>query len=440
MKCRSPIAVLAILTVGGLAWGQAQPPAVPVTDGVTAAPASPALPMAGPVPTPAPITAPECLGPDGCGTAPGPCPRLWANAEYLVWWLPGQSLVPLLTASPAGTSFTRQVPGGNVQIGVLGQQGTAIVFGGDRVNDDARSGMLFSGGCWIDDDRTIGIEVSYFTLEDKTTTFAINSNGSPILARPFLNAAVNTQAALAVAFPGIQNGGVRIDASTNDLNGWDALIHEMVRCSPCYRVDLVAGYRYLRYTEQLGISQHADILSGMNQFTNIFQAGPGTEVQVGDHFATKNEFQGMDMGFATEFRRGPWSLGVVTKCAVGWDFQVIQINGNTTFTPPGQPSFTNQNGLLTQPTNIGYFSKNKMDIIPEFDLTVSYQFGDHLRVHGGYSIFYWHDVARAGDQVDFQVNPNPALVASNPTFHPRPTDIRGDLWVQGLNVGLEVRY
>src|SRR5215831_18765845 len=50
---------------------------------------------------------------------------LWAEAEYLLWWMKGASLPPLITASPAGTPST--------QAGVLGAPTTTVVFGGAHV-------------------------------------------------------------------------------------------------------------------------------------------------------------------------------------------------------------------------------------------------------------------------------------------------------------------
>src|SRR5262249_50837045 len=75
-----------------------------------------------------------------CGPSPAACPGpddapptwVWADAEYLLWWMKGDSLPPLITSSPAGTPQS--------QAGVLGAPGTAVLFGGSGVNSDLRSG------------------------------------------------------------------------------------------------------------------------------------------------------------------------------------------------------------------------------------------------------------------------------------------------------------
>ena len=49
---------------------------------------------------------------------------IWFQAEYLLWWIQGNPLPPLVTTSPEGT------PQSNA--GVLGAAGTGILFGDER--------------------------------------------------------------------------------------------------------------------------------------------------------------------------------------------------------------------------------------------------------------------------------------------------------------------
>ena len=50
---------------------------------------------------------------------------IWVQAEYLLWWLRGNSLPPLVTTGPLG-------PGA----GALEAPGTQVLFGGERVGDE----------------------------------------------------------------------------------------------------------------------------------------------------------------------------------------------------------------------------------------------------------------------------------------------------------------
>src|SRR5262245_58536535 len=95
-----------------------------------------------------------CLACTNCQPFCGPPGRVWVRGEYLLWWLEGQRLPALLTASPLGTSQD--------QAGVLGTPGTTVLFGDSRVNEDARSGGRITLGAWFDARQTVGLEGNFF--------------------------------------------------------------------------------------------------------------------------------------------------------------------------------------------------------------------------------------------------------------------------------------
>jgi hypothetical protein len=111
----------------------------------------------------------------------------------------GEALPPLVTTSPPGTPVS--------QAGVLGTPGAAVLFGDNHVNNDARSGFRVTLGGWLDSAQTLGVEGSFFMLERQATGFTASSPGSPILARPFVDATTGLPAAAElVAFPGTLSG------------------------------------------------------------------------------------------------------------------------------------------------------------------------------------------------------------------------------------------
>src|SRR5262245_16532969 len=71
--------------------------------------------------------------------------RLWVEAEFLLWWMRGDRVPPLVTGSPPGAPIG--------QAGVLGVPGTVVLFGGERTNSDARSGGRLTIGVWLDDEH-----------------------------------------------------------------------------------------------------------------------------------------------------------------------------------------------------------------------------------------------------------------------------------------------
>jgi hypothetical protein len=133
------------------------------------------------------------------------------EAEYLLWWMKGASVPPLVTSSPAGTPLS--------QAGVLGAPGTSVLFGGSDVNGGVRSGGRFAVGAWLDDCQTFGVEGGVFFLESKSAGLSAASGGNPILARPFTDAVTGRPASELVAFPGVASGNISASDSSTGLVG-----------------------------------------------------------------------------------------------------------------------------------------------------------------------------------------------------------------------------
>ncbi len=124
------------------------------------------------------------------------------------------------------------------------------------------------------------------------------------------------------------------------------------------------------------------------------------------------------------------------KLALGNNRSVIAINGQTTTTSPEGQAVT-LGGFLAEPTNIGVRVTNQISMIPELDATLAYDLTCRLRLTMGYSLIYWSDVARPGDQIDLDLTPPTATIAPvKPQFHLQTTDY----WAQGLNFGLDFRF
>jgi len=73
-------------------------------------------------------------------------------------------------------------------------------------------------------------------------------------------------------------------------------------------------------------------------------------------------------------------------------------------------------------------------VMPEMTFTVGHQLTPRWRDSLGYSVIYWTQVARAGQQID-------AHVDLGTTESTRPQGWQdADFWTQGLNFGLDYRY
>jgi hypothetical protein len=426
MKRTLAVAVVAWVVAGGGIY--AEPPKPAEHSFGTLPPAN--VPAPAFVPSPSEWHGGDCL-PCPEEAACGPCGRIWAEADYLLWWMRGASLPPLVTTSPPGTPRS--------QAGVLGAPGTAVLFGGSDVNDELRSGARFTLGAWLDSCQRFGLEVGAFGLEKKGEDFNAFSSGSPILARPFLDATTGQPASELVAFPGLLSGSVAASASTN-LVGADALLRANLCCDCNSRLDLVGGYRYLRLADHLAIRENLVTTAPLSPDFIV----PGTSFALTDRFDTRNEFHGFDVGLRGEVCRGDWVLRGRADVAVGNNHEVVDVNGATTISVPGAPPpVTHLGGLLALSSNIGQRSKDRTVVIPQFGVQVGYQLTSHLRVYAGFTFLYWSEVVRAGDQIDLAVNPNllpPVTPPVSGPLRPAPRFENTSFWAQGFDLGLEFRF
>ncbi|HBI46231.1 MAG TPA: hypothetical protein DDY78_25765 [Planctomycetales bacterium] len=356
-----------------------------------------------------------CPGVFGGGCCP-PGNRFYASAEYLLWWTRGENLPPLVTAGSAGD----RASGANV--GAIGLPGTAVLFGGNDVNERARSGGRFMAGWWFGDQHLLGVEGGGFFLGRQSSNFTASSNGTPILTRPFFNAATGLQDSELVSAPNILAGTVTARTG-NDFYGAEANLRSRVLCGPCWNVDLIAGYRYLALDEDLTISESLQALRVPLTFA------------LNDSFRVHNRFNGGQIGLESEWRRNRWSLDLKAKVALGNVSERVDIFGSTVTNGVAVPR-----GLLAEPTNSGSFRRNRFAVSPDVGLNVGYQVTNHMRAFVGYDYLYLSDVVRAGDQVDFRVNPNQLRgVAAGPAL-PAFNFRSSDFWAQGVSFGLEFKY
>jgi hypothetical protein len=380
-------------------------------------------------------------GSKNCGCQRGPSGIFWVRADYLLWWTKGSPLPPLVTSSPDTTPLA--------QAGVLGQPGTTILFGDNDVNNEDRSGYRFRAGYWFDCCMCSGIEAEYFQLDTKTDSYDAFCPPGGTLNRPFFNVQTGLQDSELVCYPGVVNGSVHVNADSDFQSGGIRFVKNYCQrewCLPAgdccdkmirggYRLDWLAGYRYMRLDEGVMINE-------MLVSTNTGGVIPlGTTFDVQDNFQTDSEFHGADFGMMAQWRRGRWTLDVLGKTAVGNVHNSVSINGSTTTMVPNGPTTTNPGGLLAQGTNIGTYESDDFSIVPEASLNIGYNVTPRLRALVGYTFIYWSNVVRPGDQIDLGLNPSQfppgTLVgAARPAF----TMNDSDFWAQGFNVGAEYRF
>ncbi|QDU29721.1 hypothetical protein ETAA8_48360 [Anatilimnocola aggregata] len=362
---------------------------------------------------------------DGCGDVCCCCPtRNFARIEYLMWWGRGRALPPLVTTSFDGTDMA--------EAGVLGLFSTTILYGNNDIGTDWRSGGRLTLGHQLDAEGAWTAVGRFYGLGDSTDSYhAESATGSPILARPFFNALLLQQDALLVAFPGVSTDGVIDIQSRSSMLGADAFVRHAWAGSDCWQVDLLGGYQFSRLDDSLEIRNSELVLLDPQA---IFP--PNTTISMRDYFRTKNEFHGGVLGLAADFYRGPWTLSLLGKMAIGNQRQSVTIEGGTLIAPEVGPAVQSPNGLLARSTNIGQYSRDVFTFVPEANFTLAYQ-QNNWTFTMGYSFLYWNDVAWAGDQIDTRVNlSNPVIGDQVPAFAFRDTDF----WLQGISFGVEFNF
>ena len=226
--------------------------------------------------------------------------------------------------------------------------------------------------------------MSGFFLPGDTQRFDANSANFAVLARPFFSLNRNEEFAQLTVFPGISTGNIDVQNSSN-LYGVEAnlrccLCSGCVPCDDCdrvfagwnYHLDGLVGFRYLNLNEDLSITENV-----MNLPTAPMN--PNVNAIVFDDFSTRNQFYGAQVGLDGEFGRGPWSLDVLGKLALGDTNQRININGGQQVTNLATGVTTPfVGGLLALPSNIGSHNHNAFSVVPEIDLTLSYHLNEHV--------------------------------------------------------------
>ena len=359
---------------------------------------------------------------DWCGTTQGTgLGGLWARTDYLLWFGRGVALTPLVTTSS------------QTSLGVLSAADTRVVVGDERVDNTHRSGGRIDFGLWIDPQQSVGIGGNFLSVESVGSIFDLQSNGDPLLARPFFDVSTGLQDSQVVAATGISNGWINI-RTQNDFLGAEAYVREALTRGNRRRIDLIYGYRFARLDESIEIRDWT---------VSTNQGGPipiGTVIAGRDLFDTQNIFHGGELGlqFSDDVGRFNWSA--LAKVALGNVRQSATVDGDTIITVPGFDPVASPGSLYALPTNMGRYHRDRFAVIPEVNLNVGYRLTRAWTARVGYTFLLWNRVAQAVPQIDYNLNPTqisgPLVGPAQPSF----TFHNTEYWLQGVNFGLECRF
>jgi hypothetical protein len=248
------------------------------------------------------------------------------------------------------------------------------------------------------------------------------------LARPFidLTLAPPRENSLLIAYPGLSAGSITAKLRTSNILGAEAFGELMMLRDGDRRVDMVGGYQFFRLDDGL-------LINSATTITDVNNPIVGTRFDGVDRFLAHNTFNGGMMGLRGRMARGNWALDALGKVGLGNMHEQVVISGQTVVTSPGGgPATSSPGNLLTQPSNIGTFSRDRFAAIPELTLNLRYYIGPNVNFHIGYNIIWITEVALSADQVDRSVNLSQPVGPANPAFAFRG---ESNYWVQGINFG-----
>jgi hypothetical protein len=351
----------------------------------------------------------------GCSCSPQ-C--WWASADYTFGWIRGVKVPPLLT--------TISGPGAP----------PTVLFGNDNLNTGVRSGFQLRGGFWLDQCATCGIEAGVLFLDGVTDRGLAGDRPGAIIGRPFFNTLTNAPDFQIVSVPGSVSGRAAIDAASHELCGADVAISKAICCDCRGRLDFLVGYRYLSFDDS--IRAFEDLHPTTAPFT------PGSHIGVSDGFTASNQFNGLLLGLAGEYRFDCWYIQGRGTISFGETSRRATIAGMTAIAIPPLQAVVSPGGLLALSSNSGTASESDWVVVPELSARVGYQITQNLRMYAGYTFLLWPGMFRAANQIDPVVNPAlipPVQGAVAPgQFRPLFPDRQSSLWVQAISIGMALQF
>ena len=353
------------------------------------------------------------------GTATAQTPAAFTiGAEALLWWLKDSPApVPLVTD------------------GLRDRPGTRIFLGGEDVDANPLPGFRLGAGYAFSD--RWGVESSFFYLTPRTTERSVGSSGQPgsvNLRIPYFDPTLPGEAATSLSsvdgsFAGSASERLRTSFLGAELNGRMNLVS-----GSGWRVDALAGFRYLRLRETYTFDTSSPLIPPQ----------PADVFVTKDEFDATNSFYGPQVGVRARADWGPLVLVGSLKVGFGAVVQSVDVSGSLTtndFTNFG-PLQTFVGGYFAQATNIGEHRRTLFGVVPELALSGGWRVTPWLSLVAGYTFLYVNSVARPGDQIDRTVNPTglPSFTGEPPAPFSgvaRPAfKFKGsDFWAQGLNIG-----
>lgn len=375
----------------------------------------------------------------------------WVEADYMLTWLKkGYINAPLITSGSAADASP----------GVIGQPGTVVEFGKQDYNFERTSGVRGSIGGYLGLQRHFAFDLDGFYVFTTTKSRRLNSDKTPIIARPFFDVRTGFENAELVSNPGFytgtSTGSIKTSMWGAEFNiGYHPCSNPLNRCenklpataSPCSNMksgNIFIGGRYVHLFEKIRVRDEMIPIadpSGLSFNGAANAVVPSDKLREKDTFRANNDFFGGQIGITGEFTWNSWfSMGFTGKVAFGVTEQRYKTAGETIwFSTEFGRQYAN-GGVLVQPNNQVQRSRWRFGWVPELSLTTGFELLEHMRFTVGYNILWWNKVVRVGTQIDRNVNSG--QIPRDSSFYTPAIQTANDhikeegFWMQSVNFGV----
>ena len=353
---------------------------------------------------------------------------VWFDAEYLFWRIKDICETPLVVEGPGVADKTPR----------LGAPNTRVVLQSEEPK--WRSGGRFTLGSWCDCEKSLGAEVRYFFLPKVNKCGFVSSNGlsgAPFLSIPYFDVTTGRESSVAIASPAGQFSGRAAFKLSNSMQGAELNFLTTLPTFCDFTFGLLAGFRWWNFNECFAFKTSSPYVAPNR--VDVFKTA--------EKFDVRNNFYGGQIGAKFEIVCDCFFINMSGKIALGNMHRTSNIQGHllTNDFDNYQSVQKFSGGYFALPSNIGHHCRNTFSILPEWDAALGYQLTDCLRIQIGYTFLLLTDVLYAGP--DRRINPTQSSTiefTANPSFDSdaRPGNCApgNDLWVQGLKVGMELKF
>lgn len=349
----------------------------------------------------------------------------WVSVDFLFGWFEGAHLPTLVTTSDP-------VPASKDDAGVLGKSGTKTLLSGTK-SHSLSPGFRLSAGYIFDHENGDGIEAGFIYLPGQSSSDFFSSTDHPVLARPFFDPVADVQASEVVAFPvSTPSGNITVDTKNANFYTVNLDLTERILGEENQGVDVLLGYRYADFGDQLTIRQHSVLAPNLAGISTIDRM---------DDFRSRNVFHGLDLGLRGTYSGDQWSLNLLGKVSPGNVSQTVDIQGKSVTKFTSGATTTIPAGVYAVSSNSGSNQTDQWTVIPEFGANFNWKLRQNVSLRVGYTALFLINVARSDDQIDFNINK--ALVGAPAGASPKQPQFpsaQSDLWIQTLNFGVDWKF